>query len=107
IWVDDKKLNAYALSVNDVIATIQNEHLESPAGQLDEGNRQLNVRTMGEAKTIEEFGNLVINQRGGSPNYIPIHLNQVARVEDGMADALRISRAVGTPGVALNILKQR
>ncbi len=107
IWVDQKKLNAYELSVNDVIATIQNEHLESPAGQLEEGKRQLNVRTMGEAKTIEEFNALVISQRGGQPNYKRITLKQVARVEEDMADRLRISRAMGTPGVALNILKQR
>jgi len=107
IWVDDHALNHYALSVDDVITTIQNEHLESPAGQLEEGKRQFNVRTMGEAKTIGEFGNLVINQRGGQPNYTRIYLKQVARVEEGLADALRISRAMGTPGVALNILKQR
>ncbi|MBF0485857.1 MAG: efflux RND transporter permease subunit [Candidatus Omnitrophica bacterium] len=107
IWVDGKTLNFYALSVNDVISTIQNEHMESPAGQLQEGTQQLNVRTMGEAKTIEEFGNLIVNQRGGQPNYTPLHLNQVARIEDGMADALSFSRAMGTPGVALNILKQR
>ena len=107
IWLDEKNLNSYALSVNDVINTIQNEHLEAPAGQLQDGKRQLNVRTMGEAKTIEEFGNLIINQRGGQPNNIPIHLAQVARIEDGMADAMRISRAMGTPGVALAILKQR
>ena len=107
VWVDEKELNKYALSVNDVINTIQNEHLESPAGQLTEGKRQLNVRTLGEAKTIEDFGELAINQRGGQPNYKLIHLKQVARIEEGMADALRISRAMGTPGVALNILKQR
>jgi HAE1 family hydrophobic/amphiphilic exporter-1 len=107
IWVDEKALNKYVLSVNDVIGTIQNEHLESPAGQLTEGKRQLNVRTLGEAKTIEDFGDLAINQRGGQPNYKLIHLRQVARVEEGMADAMRISRAMGTPGVALNILKQR
>lgn len=107
IWVDEKQLNRYSLSVNDVINTIQNEHLESPAGQLVDGKRQLNVRTMGEAKTIEEFGNLGINQRGGQPNYTPIHLKQVARVEEGMADALRLSRAMGKPCVVLNILKQR
>jgi len=107
IWVDEKALNSYALSVNDVINTIQNEHLEAPAGQLQDGKRQLNVRTMGEAKTIEEFSNLIINQRGGQANYIPIHLNQVVRIEEGMADTLRISRAMGIPGVALNILKQR
>jgi len=107
IWVNKKALNSYGLSANDLISTIQNEHMEGPAGQLEDGQRQLNVRTMGEAKTIEEFGSLIINQRGGQPNYVPIHLNQVARIEEGMADALSFSRAMGTPGVALNILKQR
>ncbi len=107
VWVDAKALNSYALSVDDVINTVQNEHVEGPAGQLENGKQQLNVRTMGEAKTIEEFGNLVINQRGGAPNYVPIHLYQVARIEEGTADVLRISRAMGTPCVALNILKQR
>ncbi|MBF0595738.1 MAG: efflux RND transporter permease subunit, partial [Candidatus Omnitrophica bacterium] len=107
VWVDDKKLSSYELSVNDVINTIQNEHQEGPAGQLEDGRRQLNVRTMGEAKTIDEFGDLIINTRGGQPNNVPIHLKQVARIEDGLADALSVSRAMGTPGVALNILKQR
>src|SRR5260370_23489756 len=95
------------MSVHDVINTIQNEHLESPAGQLDQGKRSLNVRTLGEANTIEEFGRLPINQRGGQPNYSRTYLRQVARVEEGLADALSISRAMGTPSVILNILKQR
>jgi hydrophobe/amphiphile efflux-1 (HAE1) family protein len=107
IWVDEKALNTYALSVNDIISTIQNEHQESPAGQLVDDNRQLNVRVMGEAKTLDEFKNLPINQRGGQPNYTPIRLSQVSRVEEGTADILRISRAMGKPGVTLNILKQR
>ncbi|MBN1255084.1 MAG: efflux RND transporter permease subunit [Deltaproteobacteria bacterium] len=107
IWVNEKALNRYALSVNDLINTVQTQHREGPAGQLEEGKRQLNVRTMGEAKTIEEFGNLIINQRGGQPNYSPIRLNQVARVEEGMADTTSISRAIGTPSVAVSILKQR
>lgn len=107
VWVDRKSLARYELSVTDVINTIQNEHLESPSGQLDEGTRQLNVRTMGEAKTVDEFGGLVINQRGGQPNYTRIHLSQVARVEEGTADTLGLSRANGVPCVSLDILKQR
>jgi hydrophobe/amphiphile efflux-1 (HAE1) family protein len=107
IWVDEKALNRYYLSVNDVIGTIQDEHLESPAGQLSESSRQLNVRTLGEAKTIQQFGNLIMIQRGGQPNYKLIRLKQVARVEEGLADAYGMSRAMGIPGVSLDILKQR
>jgi hydrophobe/amphiphile efflux-1 (HAE1) family protein len=107
VWVNEKKLNDLSFSVVDVINTINNEHMESPAGQLDSGKQQLNVRTMGEAKTIEDFGDLIINQRGGQPNYTRLKLKQVARIEEGLADPLSVSRAMGMPCVALNILKQR
>ena len=107
IWVDGKKLARYSLSVNDVINTVQNEHLEAAAGQLESGKRSLNVRTLGEAGNVAEFMRLPINQRGGQANYSRLYLGQVARVEDGLADALRVSRAMGKPGVVLNILKQR
>ena len=107
LWVSAEKLNGLSLSVNDVINTVRNEHLESPAGQLVDGTRSLNVRTLGEAKSIEEFGDLLVNQRGGQPNYRRTRLKQVVRVEEGMADGLSVSRAMGTPGVVLNILKQR
>ncbi|MEI6438408.1 MAG: efflux RND transporter permease subunit [Candidatus Omnitrophota bacterium] len=107
VWLNEQALNAHELSVDDVIATIQNEHQEGPAGQLQDGKRQLNVRTMGEAKNLDEFGNLTINRRGGQPNYVPIRLSEVARIDEDLADALSVSRAMKTPGVSLNILKQR
>jgi HAE1 family hydrophobic/amphiphilic exporter-1 len=109
IWVSEKELNRYKLSVSDVINTVQNEHSEQPAGQVENegGKRMAYVRTMGEATSVEQFGNLVINQRGGRPNYVPIFLKQVARIEEGLADVLRFSRAMGIPGVGLGIRKQR
>lgn len=107
IWVSDRKLNRYALTVNDVINTIAKEHSEPPAGTLEAGKREYNVRTLGEAGSVEEFENLDISSRGGQPNYVPIRLKQVARVEDGLADVRRLTRANGKPAVSLGILKQR
>lgn len=109
VWVDSKKLLSYQISVDDVINTIQNEHSEQPAGKVNDltGYHMFFVRTLGEAQSVEQFGNLVINQRGGEVNYRRLHLKDVARIEDGLADQLRISRANGIPGVGLGILKQR
>lgn len=107
IWVREPDLRKYQLTVNDVISALSNEHNEAPAGQLEEGKKVYNVRTLGEAYTVPQFEDLVIGQRGGSPVFSPIRLKQVARVEEGLADVLRISRARGVPGVALGILKQR
>ncbi len=107
VWVNEKTLNSYSLSVGDIVSTIQSQHAEGPGGQLEDDGRQYTVRTMGEAKSVEDFGNLIINQRGGQPNYVPIKLEQVARIEDGLADSYRICRSMGRPGVGLQIIKQR
>jgi hydrophobe/amphiphile efflux-1 (HAE1) family protein len=109
IWISGEKLRQYQLSVSDVISTIQNEHSEQPTGKVEDSSRNhmFYVRTMGEATTVEQFGDIIINQRGGQPNFTPIKLKQVARIEDGLADILRFARAKGVPGVGLGIMKQR
>ncbi len=107
VWVSGRALNKYELAVTDVLDTIQNEHSELPAGQISSGKKEYDVRTLGEAKTPEEFANLVINLRGSQPVYTRIALNQVATIEDGLNDIRRISRANGSPAVGLGIRKQR
>src|ERR1035437_6600342 len=88
IWVSAEKLKKYELTVTDIINTVQSEHAEQPAGKIENeaGNRMFYVRTMGEAASVPQFSDLIINQRGSQPNYTPIRLGQVARVEDGLAD---------------------
>jgi hydrophobe/amphiphile efflux-1 (HAE1) family protein len=107
VWVSRKKLDRYELGATDVVDAIQAEHSELPAGQVTSGPREYDVRTLGEASTPEEFGDIVIGHRGGQPVYTRIQLKQVARVEDGLADIQRISRANGLPAVGLGIQKQR
>ncbi len=107
VWLDAAKLDAYQLTVQDVIHAIQQEHVEAPAGRLETRERESTVRAMGEARSVEEFGNIMITQRGGQPIYRPVPLNKVARIEDGLADVRRISRVQGVPAVGLGIRKQR
>ncbi|MEK9145987.1 MAG: efflux RND transporter permease subunit, partial [Elusimicrobiota bacterium] len=98
---------AYQLTVTDVIAAIQREHVEMPGGRIETGTQELSVRAMGEAASVEEFGKIQITRRGGQPIYTPIYLSQVATVEDGLADVRRISRIMGETAVGLGIKKQR
>ena len=107
VWVDPEKLSHYELTVTDVLGTIQNEHAELPAGQIETPRREYSVRTLGEATSPEAFGNIIINDRGGRPNYSPIYLKQVARVEEGLAEIRRLSRFNGKPAIGLGIRKQR
>jgi len=107
VWVNDKKLDQYQLTVNDVINTISSEHSEVPGGKLENGKVEFAVRTIGEAETIEEFSKISINKRGGAPNYNPIKISEVAKVEDGLDDVQRISRVNGKPSIGIGVRKQR
>ncbi len=107
VWLDVKKLERYQLTVEDVINAIQKEHVEIPAGKLETDLKEYSVRAMGEARSVEEFGKIMIAQRGGKPIYKPIPLKEVATVEDGLADVRRISRVMGKTAVGLGIRKQR
>jgi HAE1 family hydrophobic/amphiphilic exporter-1 len=107
VWVDNDKLNSFQLSVSDVVGAIQAEHKETPSGFIEDLSQERNVRTLGEASSIEEFSKLPIIKRGGAPNYSPLFFGDVAQVEEGLADVRRISRVVGKTAVGLGVRKQR
>jgi len=107
VWIDAQKLEAYQLTVQDVINAIQREHAEIPAGRIETKTHELNVRAMGEASSVEEFSHLLITRRGNEPVSRPIALKDVAIIEDGLADTRRISRIMGKTAVGLGIRKQR
>lgn len=107
VWLSAKKMRKYDLSVSDILNTIRDEHSELPAGRIEMKDKELNIRTLGEAPSPEDFSNIIINRRGGSPNFTPIALHKVADIEDGLADVRRKSRTMGKSAVGLGIKKQR
>jgi len=107
IWISGRALSNYDLAVTDVLNAIKREHSELPAGQISSGRTEYDVRTLGEARSPQEFEGIAINQRGGQPIYTQINLKQVASVEDGLDDIRRISRSNGDLAVGIGIRKQR
>lgn len=107
VWVNSDKLDQSQLTVTDVIAAIQSEHQEAPSGFLEDAKTERNVRTLGEAQSVEEFKKIPMIRRGGAANFSPMFLGEVAEVEDGLADVRRISRVNGKTAVGLGVRKQR
>ena len=107
VWLNAQHLQQFELTVSDVIAGIQAEHKETPAGYLETGPQEMNVRVMGEADSVETFNNLPISQRSGAPIWKNLRVGDVSTVEDGLNDVRRISRHMGVPAVGLGIKKQR
>ncbi|WP_224240800.1 efflux RND transporter permease subunit [Hyalangium gracile] len=103
IWVDAQKLDAQGLTVMDVIAALNREHVELPAGRIETEGREVNVRVMGEALNLETLRNIVVREQNGDT----VYLNDVALVEDGFEDVRRMSRVDGNPAQGLGIRKQR
>ncbi len=107
IWIDASKLEQYQFTVQDVIDAVGAQHEEVPAGQIETSQNEYNVRVMGEARSTEDFANIIISKRGGQPVYRTIRLKDVANIEDGLADIRRIARSMGKTAVGLGIRKQR
>jgi hydrophobe/amphiphile efflux-1 (HAE1) family protein len=108
IWLDPKKLEAYELTINDIIDTLATQHLESAAGQFSEGERELRVRWLGEVTQVKDVENILILRRGGQLiSQSNIRIKDVARVEDGLSDIRRLARYQGMQTVAIRIQKQR
>ena len=107
VWTDLTKLKKYDLTAQDLVRAIQQEHVEVPAGLLQNNKHTYTVRVLGEASDPTEFGKIAIHSReNGGPNYRPIQLRQVARVEEGLRDVRKISRLNGKRAVGLGIVKQ-
>ncbi|WP_413576732.1 efflux RND transporter permease subunit [Bdellovibrio sp. HCB290] len=108
IWLDIKKLEQNYLTVNDVVAALASQHIESAAGQFTEKDRELRVRWLGEASNVKEVSDIQILNRGGQRiQERAIYIRDVARVEDGLSDVRRIARFEGRQAVAMQIRKQR
>ena len=106
IWISSKKLDRYDLTVSDVISSIRAQQIDLPAGRMENAKQEMNVRLMGEATDLENIGRIMVSTRGGGANYRPVPLASVARIEEGLADVRRISRADGKVAVGLGIMKQ-
>ena len=106
IWVNRDELYRYRLISSDLWTAIQSEHIEQPAGRIEASLKETNIRMLGEAQNPKEFGAIRINLRNGAPNYNPIPLSQVARIEEGVSDLRQISRYNGKSAVGLGIVKQ-
>jgi len=102
VWVDADRLHAYNLTVNDVSRALLSQNADIPGGRIDQGPQSITMRTRGRVDAPDEFGTLVLRQVEGHP----VQINDVARVDDGVADVTTLANIDGDPTVLLMIRKQ-
>ncbi len=102
IWVDNRRLAAYDLTVTDVAAALGRENVDIPSGRLESDDAEFTVRSLGELKTPEEFERMILANVGGEL----VRLRDVARIEVGPEDVRKLVRYDGIPSIGLGIVKQ-
>ncbi len=102
VWLSSAELAARALTVQDVERAIRTRNVEVPAGRIESDRREFTVRSLGELKTPEEFGELVVASTGGQLT----RLKDIGRVELGPEDDRSALRYKGVPTVGLGIVRQ-
>jgi hydrophobe/amphiphile efflux-1 (HAE1) family protein len=107
VWLNSDKMRTKQISVDDVSNALKSGSSLTPTGYMDSGSKETNLKVLSEASTPEEFESLVIPTRGGAPIWTKLHLRDVARVEEGLADVRKVARLNGLPAVGLGIIKQR
>jgi multidrug efflux pump len=102
VWVQPEGLSARGLTVQDIENAITARNVEIPAGRIESTRREFSVRSLGELKTPQEFGEMVVASQGTQL----VKLKDVARVELGPEDDRSIFRWKGSPSVAIGVVRQ-
>ena len=102
VKVDPDRLNAYSLATSDVAAALRAQNLELPGGRLEQGVRELSVRTVGRLQSPEEFADVVVTTRDN----IPIRIRDIGTVEDTGADPTSSASLNGKAAVSVAVRKQ-
>ncbi len=102
VRVNPNKLRSYDLTVADVANALRAQNTELPGGRIEEGPRELTVRTVGRVMSPEEFNDIAVARRG---SYV-VKISDVGVAEDSEEELRSISRLDGNPAVTLVVAKQ-
>jgi len=102
VIVDTERLASYGLSVEDVRLALVRQNLELPGGIVDQGERELVLRTLGRIQSAQEFNDLIIVNRAD----FPIRVKDIGRAEDSFEVPRGLSQLDGQNAVSLFVQKQ-
>jgi len=90
------------IAPQQVVAALQTENLNLPGGKVQDSGQEINVRTPGNFKSVDEINNIIVaNTRG-----VPVYVRDVATVQDGFADVVSYTRLNGLDSISVSIRKQ-
>jgi HAE1 family hydrophobic/amphiphilic exporter-1 len=102
IKLDPDKMRAFNVTVPEVAAAVRAQNMEVPGGRVDEGTRELTVRTLGRIANPSDFNNVAVSSRG----VYPVKISDIGYAEDSSEEQRTSARLNGEPAVTLIVTKQ-
>ena len=100
--LDPARLDALGLGVDEVVAGLSGENVNTPLGRIDRGGQEVPLRIAGKPREVSGFRSMVVAQRGG----VPVLLGQVAEVRDGVEEQRKLALVSDVPAVVIDVYKQ-
>ena len=97
------RLEALGMGVDEVIAGLQSENVNTPLGRLNRGGTECPLRISGKPEAVDEFKTMVIGQRSGPARS---RWRRWPRSGTASRSSGRWPWSTAIPAVALDILKQ-
>jgi HAE1 family hydrophobic/amphiphilic exporter-1 len=102
VILDIDRLASFGLSAEEVRLAVAGQNLELPGGIVEQGDRELVLRTLGRIHSAEGFNDVVVANRNG----FPIRIRDIGRAEDSVETPRGITRLDGRNAVSLFVQKQ-
>lgn len=102
VVLDSARLAGTGLTAADVVRAVQRQNIQVPGGKVEQGLRDLTLRTYGRVGSPAELGAIPVGVRDGQT----VHVEDVARVSDSEAEVETAASLNGQPAVVLSVRKQ-
>ena len=99
------RMTALGVSAQDVSDAFAREHVQLPGGFVVGETTEHLVKLDLEFHTLDALGGMVVGYRGTAPNAAPIHLGDIAELEDGLTDNRQLARFNGETTVGMGVVK--
>lgn len=103
VQVDRHRLDALGLTLAAVAQQLGSEGVEIPAGRVQDGPVELNVKSGARYRSLDELRNMAL---AALPDGSQIRLSDVATVVDDYKEVRNLARLDGESAVALQVQKQ-
>lgn len=96
-----QQMSGLGVTVEDVINAFNREHIKMPGGFTIAANQEQQLKLDLEFHSIDQLKKLIV----GYQENLPVFLQEVANVEDGLEDFRRFASYNGKPTVGLGLVK--